>query len=260
MANEPTILGSDPTGWRTVFDYLAGTSSGIRIRVRMGPALGLDVEIAALKAALDVETLDPSVSPGSAVATIRVTYRVISGGGFSLGERRSPVFQITPMMETVDIRAHPKSQPIAADIPAIERYIASGDIPGLKTAYAGNAAALYFAALWVAGVTSYEAVAMQLTVTRYYQSAPSLAADYARINEVFAWGDIETDGKSIPSSIDEPRYLRATGASLGFEWRLISVAPVIQRGEENVVTWIFTGRERWAKELYKGGSWDPQEL
>jgi hypothetical protein len=50
------------------------------------------------------------------------------------------------------------------------------------------------------------------------------------------------------------------GAVIPFEWRLISVAPVIQRGEDNVTTWAYIGRERWAKKLYKGGTWEPEAL
>jgi len=260
MANEPTILGSEPTGWRTLFDYASGTSATLRIRVRQGPAKTLDAETAALKGALDVDAIDQSVSPGSAVATVRCTYGTAPAAGFELGERRAPAFALNQMMDVVDIRAHPKSQGIASAIPAIERYISQGDVAGLLAAYAGNVSALYFAALWVAGVSSYEAAAMQLTVTRYYASAPSLASDYAAINQVFSWAAIRTDGKAIPSYVDEPKYIRATGAAAGFEWRLLSVAPVIQRGEENVVVWTFVGRERYAKELYKGGSWDPQPL
>jgi hypothetical protein len=261
MAGEPTIIGATSaiTAWATVFDYPAGDSSGLRIRVRQGPATSLSTEIAALKAALDIETLDPSVSLGSALATIRTSYRT-AGGVLPLNERRSPVYATTPMMEVVDIRAHPKSQPIAAEIPTIERYIASGDIAGLKAAYAGNASALYFAALWVAGVTSYEAPAFQLSVTRFYTNPPTIAADYATINKVFAWSAIRTDNKTIPSYVDEPKYVTAAGVATPFEWRLISVAPVVTRGQENVVTWIFIGRDKWAKELYNGGTWEPQAL
>jgi hypothetical protein len=258
MANEPTTIGTP--GWRTLFDYSTGAGDSVRVRVRQGPALSIDGDIAALRATLDVETLDPSVSPGSAVASIRCTYRTLPSGGLALGERRSPTFAVTPSMDIVDLRAHPKVNSLSADIPVIERYIAAGDIAGLKTAYAGNANALAFAAFWVAGVSAFEAAAFQLTVTRYYTSAPSISADYAAINSVFAWSAIRTDGKAIPSYVDEPKYLRDTGAAVGFEWRLVSVAPVIERHTENVVTWIYIGREHWAKALYKGGTWEPTAL
>jgi len=258
MAHEPTTIGTP--GWRTLFDYSTGAGDSVRIRVRQGPALTLDSEIAALRAVLDVESLDPSVSPGSAVASIRCAYRTIPDGGFALGERRSPVYALTPLLETVDLRAHPKVADLAADIPVIERYIAAGDISGLKTAYSGNANALAFAAFWVYGVTQYEACAFQLSVTRYYTSPPTISADYAAINSVFAWSAIRTDGKAIPSYVDEPKYLRDTGDPIGFEWRLESVAPLIQRRAENIVNWTFIGRERWARALYKGGTWDPPAL
>jgi hypothetical protein len=258
VANEPTIIGTP--GWRTLFDYSAGAGDSVRIRVRMGPASSIDTDIASLRATLDVDSIDPSVSPGSAVATIRCTYRSLPAGGLQLGERCSPVYAITPLMETVDLRAHPKVQSIAADIPVIERYIAAGDISGLTTEYSGNTNALAFAAFWVAGITQFEAVAFQLSVTRYYLSAPSISADYSAINSVFTWSQIRTDGKPIPSYVDEPKYLRDTGDPIGFSWRLVSVAPFIQRRSENVVTWTYIGREAWAKALYKGGTWEPAAL
>jgi hypothetical protein len=120
--------------------------------------------------------------------------------------------------------------------------------------------ALYFAALWVAGVTSYEAPAFQLSVTRFYTNPPTISTDYATINKVFAWSAIRTDGKTIPSYVDEPRYVTDAGVATPFEWRLISVAPVVTRGQENVVTWIFIGRDKWAKKLYTGGTWEPEAL
>lgn len=258
MANEPKIIGT--TGWRTLFDYSAGAGDSVRIRVRMGPASSIDGEIAALRAALDVESLDPSVSVGSAVGSIRCTYRSFPDGGFALSERRSPVYAITPLRESLDLRSHVKAQSIAEEIPTIERYIAAGDLSGLKAKYAGNANALAFAAFWVAGVSVYEACAFQLSVTRYYTSAPTISADYAAINTVFAWAAIRTDGKAIPSYVEEPKYLRDTGDAIGFEWRLESVAPVIVKRAENVVSWTFLGRERWAKALYKGGTWEPTAL
>jgi hypothetical protein len=258
MANEPTIIGS--AGWRTVFDYSTGAGDSVRIRVRMGPYITLDGEIAALRAVLDVQTLDPSVTQGSAIATIRCTYKSIPSGGLDLGERRSPTFAITPVMRMMDLRAHPYAQVLAADIPKIERYIADGDIPSLKTKYVGNANALGFAAYWVAGVTSYEEASFQLTVTRYYTSSPSISADYSSINKVFTWANIKTDGKGIPGYVDEPKYVDETGAAAGYEWRLVSVAPVIERNTENVVTWIYVGCYKWAKALYSGGTWEPTPL
>jgi len=260
MANEPTILGSVASGWRTVFDYSTGAGDSIRIRVRMGPYVGLDAEIASLRNTLDIQTLDPSVSVGSAVATIRCTYKSIPDGGFELGERRSPTFAITPMQKVMDLRGHPYVQPIAANVPKIERYISQGDITGLKTEYSGDTASLAFAAYWVAGVTSYEEASFQLTITRYYTSAPTISADYAAINSVFAWSAIRTDGKAIPSYVDEPKYKTETGATASFEWRLVSVAPVIERRVDNVVTWIYLGCYSWAKSLYKGGTWVPTAL
>jgi hypothetical protein len=160
----------------------------------------------------------------------------------------------------VDLRAFPKYNAIAAEIPTIERYIMAGDVAGLKTAYAGNAIALEFAAFWVSGTVAFDAPSFQLSVTRYYLSPPTISADYASINRVFFWSDIKTDGKPIPSYVEQPMCIRATGDPFIFSWRLVSVEPVIQRRAENVVSWTFIGREGWAAALYRGGTWYPTPL
>ena len=258
MANEPTIIGN--AGWRTVFDYSAGSGDSSRIRVRQGPYITIDGEIAALRATLNVQSLDPSVSIGSAVASIRCTYRQIPDGGLPLSERRSPVYAITPIQKTMDLRGHPYVNPLGKDIPKIEKFIAAGEIEAMQLAYAGNARAIGFAQYWVAGVTSYEEASFQLVITRYYTSTPTISADYTAINTVFAWSAIRTDGKTIPSYVEEPKYVSETGAVSGFEWRLVSVAPVIERNAENVVTWTYIGCYAWAKSLYKGGTWEPSSL
>lgn len=255
--SSPVILGTEATGWRTVFDYATGTG-GDRVRITMGPAKTADAQRAALLAAYAVQTLDVSVTPGSAVATIRITYG--ASGTLPANERRWPVYSLYPSMVSIDLKAHPELTTIAAIMPAIDRIIATGDIASIATTYTGNVLALRYARLVLAGVTTYEAPAFTLSVTRYYATTPSLATDYASINKVFAWGSIRTDGKSIPASVDEPKYVNAAGTAVAYEWRLVSVAPVIQHGQANTVQWQFLGLERWAKWLYKGGTWEPNSL
>lgn len=252
--SSPVILGA--SGWQTLFDY--GVSGGQRVRVTMGPATTIDTQVAALKAAYAVESFDVSVSPGSAAATVRITYG--ASGTLPAGERRWPVYSLYPAMVSVDLKAHPELDTIAADMPKIDDLVAKGEIDAIKTTYAANALALKYARLVLAGVTTYEAPSHILAVTRHYSSAPSIASDYAAINTVFAWDDIKTDGKSIPSSISEPKYVDAAGTAHGYEWRLVFVAPVIQRGAENTVQWQFQAQERCAKWLYKGGTWEPESL
>lgn len=255
--SSPVILGTEATGWRTLFDYATGTE-GDRVRVAMGPAKTVDTQRAALLAAYAVQSLDVSVSPGSAVATIRITYG--ASGTLPANERRWPVYSLYPSMVSVDLKAHPALATISAVMPVIDRMIAEGRIADISTAYAANALALKYARLVLAGVTSYEAPSHILAVTRYYTSAPSIATDYASINKVFAWGSISTDGKSVPATVPEPKYVDAAGTAKSYEWRLISVAPVVQRGEVNTVQWQFQGFERWAKWLYSGGTWEPASL
>lgn len=252
--SSPVILGS--SDWQTLFDYSSGLA-GERVRVTMGPAKDIDNQIVDLKAAYAVHTIDVSVSPGSAVATVRITYG--AAGTLPANERRWPVYSLYPSMVSVDLKAHPSLDDIAGDMPEIDKLIAAGDIDGVSTAYAGNAHALAYARLVLAGVTSYEIPSHILAVTRYYISTPSIASDYASINKVFSWADIKTDDKSI-SGLPEPKWVDADGAAQGYEWRLVSVAPVVQRGETNTVQWQFQGLERWCKWLYSGGTWEPASL
>jgi len=247
------------SGWNTLFDYAIGADSGAgRVRVTMGPAKTIDTQRTALLAAYAVQTLDVSASAGSAVATIRITYGV--AGTLPLGERRWPVYSVFPNMCMIDLKAHPELATIGAEMPKIDRLIAEGRIDDISTIYAADALSLKYARLVLAGTTSYEAPAFSLAVTRYYTSAPSLSTDYATINQVFAWGSISTDGKAIPATIDEPKYINPTGSATGYEWRLVSIAPVVQRGEVNTVQWQFLGLERWSKWLYSGGTWEPASL
>lgn len=252
------IYGSEATGWRQVFDYSAGVDTTGRVRVMMGPAKTIDTAMAALQAAVTVIALDPSASPGSAVATIRCTYSTVaSDAGGAAVETRNPLVQITPLMETVDLRAHAKTKSIGRYIPTIEQFIAAGDMAGLKTyvnALGGTltTSAKYFAALWVAGVTHFEAAAISITITKYYNKVPATVANYTDLNKVVAFPG--------PDGVDEPKYVDLAGTVKSFEWRLVSVSPTIQRGGESIVTWTYIGREHWAKELYSGGTWEPEAL
>lgn len=269
MANEPTIRGTSstgyPAGWNQLFDYQSGATVGSRIRLIMGPVSTIDAAILYLKTALNVADIEPSVSAGSAVASIRCTYSTSTAITLVEGETRPPLFQITPLMETVDIRAHPKAQLAARYMPAIDRYLAAGDLDGLHTYITGiggdtATVAAYIARFLVAGVTHFEAAAISLTVTRYYDDPPTISSDYAAINKASTWAAISTDSKSIPSYVQEPKWIDYLGTAKSFEWRLISVSPTIQRGSDNIVTWTYIGRQYWAKELYSGGTWEPEAL
>jgi hypothetical protein len=259
MAGEPVIIGA--SGWRKLFDYPAGIEAGRRVRLLMGPASTISAAMSAVAAELACESIEPSVSVGSAVASLRVTYSTDAIATLSLGERRPPVFSIQPMLMGVDLRAHPALKSIQSVMPDIEKRINEGDVAGISSTYAANALALKFARLMIAGVNQYEAVGFNLAVTRYYTSPPTIADDYVTIGKVALWGDIRTDGKPIPGYVQEPKAHPISGSTpVPMEWRLVSVAPVIVRREVNVVQWQFAGLEAWAAWLYPGGSWEPGTL
>ncbi len=263
MANEPKIIGDSPlatAGWRIVHDYRMGTGTLQRVRHYAGPALSVDDMVAAIMAGLHVVSIEPSVTIGSAVATLRVVYVTIAMETSYADERRPPQYQINPRMVTEDIRGHVAYESGSVPRMEIEKLISSGDIEALKTLVAGNEAADRLARLLVAGYKATEHCAFDLVCTRYYKSAPNISADFTLINKVYTWADIRTHGKAIPASVPEPKYVDHGGAARGFEWRLVGVAPVIQRNVENVVTWTFSGAEAWPKWLYSGGTWEPPAL
>ncbi len=253
----PTVIG---TGWTTVFDYPFGPAGTRRRRMRMGPYKTIDAEVASLRSSLDVEELDVSVTPGSAIATVTVTYAGGDAQNLPAGERRWPQIAIRPGMAQIDLKAHPQIETLGTDRKKIEDLINQGNIEEIKSAYSGNALALRYARILVAGVTSYEAPTVDLYITRYYHTAPSLSSDYAAINKVYSWGNLKTDGKSVSASISEPKWVDHNGTAKSYEWRLLSVSPQYQRGTDDVVQWIFQGLQRWAKWLYSGGSWEPPAL
>ncbi len=258
----PTVLGATyagyESGWQVLFDHKAGFGTK-RVRIMQGPAKSLDAQIAVIQALYDCITLEPSVSPGSAVATLRITYGS-SGTTVPVGELRQPVYALTPMRISVDLKARPILGATASLLPQIDAAIARGDIAKVEELVDGNELATRYARLAIAGVTSYEMTGFVLSVTRYYADAPSISSDYAEIGQVFAWSSISTDGKSIPASVEEPKYLLPSGSATGYEWRLVGVAPVVAKDTENVVSWTYEGLQQWAKWLYKGGSWEPAAL
>ncbi len=260
MSSAPVIRGAPAaSNWTTVCDYPA-SRRGSRVLVTMGPVAEIGTRLATLKTTYAVESHDISVTPGSAVATIRVTYNP-APGVLPLNERRWPVYSLQPSMVQVALKAHPQLASVAVHFPAVDRLIAADDTQTIADDYADNPMVLRYARLVLAGVTTYEIPSHILSVTRYYASAPDLFDDFARINTVCAWGAIKTDGKPIPTSVPEPKFAAPhDGTPTGYEWRLLSVTPTLQRYEENVVQWQFQAYERFAKWFYRGGTWEPATL
>lgn len=263
MAHEPKIIGDSPLsvpGWRIVHDYRQNVSAVHRVRTYVGPVLSVDAMTAAIIAELQVVSIEPSLNVGSAMATLRVVYVTTSVEISYPDERRNPQYQIIPRMESHDMRAHVAFESGTVPRLEIEKLISSGEIEGLKNLVAGNEAADRLARLLVAGERAYERVAFDLVCTRYYKTAPNVSADLLAINTVYAWADIKTHGKAIPNSVPQPKYVDHAGETHAFEWRLVGVAPVIQKGVEDTISWTFSGKERWPKWLYTGGTWEPPAL
>lgn len=254
-----TIIG---TPWRQLFDYPTGHDDE-RVRLYQGPANDLDAQVAAIKATLNWSSIDPSVSPGSAIASIRVTYDS-PGDPLEPDERRHPLFELQTAMHLVDLKALYVLDPIAAEMPKIDDLLAQGHIDKIIAGYTGNELALRYARLRLAGVDTWPSPGQTLTVTRFYRSPPTLTSDYAKINTVTTWDNLKTHNKSISSRLTEPKWVypdgTPTGTPTGYYWRLLDISPTLQRGQPNVVRWTFEGLPRYAKWLYPGGTWEPASL
>jgi len=206
-----------------------------------------------------IESITPSYSTNSAVATLRIIYRAGGVLGPDNNEVAPPIYSTPSANVSVALEAHPYFQSIAPKIPGIKRVVASGDIDKIKTDYPdANSKERILAARLAAGVQSYEVSGCRLSVTRFYapQFAPSLSADFSNNNKVFKWAEIKTGGKGLPPTLTEPKFVNEAGSALPYEWRQVSVSPTYQRSNQSVVTWEFFGIEKWDKGLYSGGTGD----
>lgn len=249
-----TIIG---TPWQQLFDYPTGNDNE-RVRLYQGPANDLDAQVATIKATLNWSAIDPSVSPGSAIASIRVTYDS-PGDPLAPDERRHPLFELQTAMQVVDIKAHHFFKPVGSDMVKIDELILTAP-DKIATIYAGNDLAIKYARIRFAGVDTWQYPGQILTVTRFYRSPPDLSADYTKINEVVTWANVKTHGKAISNRITEPKWVHPDGTSHSYEWRLLDISPSYQRSQPNVVRWTFEGLEYFAKWLHKGGTWEPASL
>ncbi|MCK9468137.1 MAG: hypothetical protein M0Q49_01860 [Porticoccaceae bacterium] len=262
----PTIIGSTGSGpeagWQRLFDYQAGIADGSRVALYQGPVQSLDTVIATLAGTFaDIAAIEPSVSPGSAVATLRITYNAATE--IASKEIRTPTVTITPLRVSVDLKGHQSSalQGHAALLPEIDAAVRSGDIDKVKSLVESKPAAAMYAQLVVAGVQSYEAFGQSLSITRYYNKAPTLtSADYANMGSVYLWSAIEAGGKSLPKSVAEPKYKIYGDIVKSYEWRLVGISPSIELRGASTVTWQWEGLQQWAAWLYPGGSWTPEAL
>ena len=259
----PKLIGSPPTsresGWWVVFD-VPNDAQGRWCATWTGPTLKLpQAYFEAMDEYQAIESITPSYSTNSAVASLRIVYRAGGILGPENNEVAPPIYSTPSANITVALEAHPYFQSIANKIPEIKKLVASGDIAKIIANYpSASSKERILAARLVAGVQSYEISGCRLSVTRFFatQYAPNLSADFAKNNKVFAWDAIKTGGKSLPSTLTEPKFVNEAGVEKPYEWRQMSVSPTYQRNLQSVVTWEFWGIEKWDKGLYSGGTGD----
>jgi len=263
-------------GWN-VWGRMPDFATKGTVLLMSGPKDSLNAVIAAVTSLNGFSSYDPSVSEGSAKASLRVLYDVasISMNVPPAGDRRFPTVSLTPSVVTADVCAHPYFKGIAPSIRVIERMLQLGKITPPSKLPTGESPGDYLlgqftdpngkerklAALLSAGVRQYEVFGLNLTVTRHYYPTSTInnAADFTALNKVFAWGNISCGGfKPSIAAAAEPKAVlpneSGTFMPTSLEWRCTGVGAVIQRQSESTVTWTFQGAEKWLALFYSGGS------
>lgn len=256
-------------GWILCRKYHPQGDAQKNAAVYRGPARLVDQASAAILAEIPAARLQVSAAAGEAVATITATWSTASGASDTNKECAEPSYDVQPMAVAVDLSAHPTFAPVLSTCAAIDAAIRRGAWAEAQALADGSGdeheRPQRFLGLRAAGVQSYEAIAYQLVVTRYWARTgdlpASIASEYAYVNRVFEWADIRTAGKPLPGGFPEPlitRYDGLTETAASAAWRLQGIQPRQQRGGEVACTWTFLGLEKWAVALYRGGNWDPR--
>lgn len=283
MANEIEILGSAaapqgfPAGWVLNDERPAG--KGRTLYCWEGPASTVAAAFEAAYAAHPSKNYAVSRSPGGAKATISVT--VGGSGSETDGSGETPetydtpvkvsddTWQLQPTAESVDLAAHPRFAAVGgATLAAIDDALAAGDKAAQEALAAASAEAAAYLALRRAGVRSYMAVGYSYRYEQHFSRAGFAgmrrwtAAGIRSGGRVYPWGSVMGASANSAGHVDsdppfgEPKWQDQEGAEHSYEWRLDGVA-VGCAGDEVTVSYAYTGAWKWAKALYKGGSWEP---
>jgi hypothetical protein len=266
-----TITG---TAWRKVRTYTTWASSEQTITdIYKGPYSQLSTAYSYLFGTVKARSITPSVSDGSAVATITVvrgpaiwTYGAVPRDG----EVREPTYEVYPVTQTLDIRTmFLVSGASPEEIQKIDNAIRDGTIADLDVSGFFDASQKY--RIWrMHGVDQFERTSFNLRVQRHFANITyvptSLSADYANVQTVFTWTEIRTLGDMLPSYVIEPKstgrwnghqetYTSAF-SSASLSWKLVNLG-VQHQGQWTSIVWDFQGAHAWGADFYAAGTWVP---
>jgi hypothetical protein len=266
-----TITG---TAWRKVRTYTTWASSEQTVTdIYKGPYSQLSTAYSYLFNTVQARSITPSVSDGSAVASITLirgpstwTY----GSSPLDGEVKEPTFEVYPVTQTLDIRTmFLVSGASAEEIQKIDNAIRDGTIADLDVSGFFTATQKY--RIWrMHGVEQFERTSFNLRVQRYFANITrtplAFATDYDNVQKVFTWSAIRTLGQGLPSFVKEPKTTgRWNGdqelhtsnfSSASLSWKLSNLG-VQYQGKWISLVWDFQGAHAWGADFYDGGTWVP---
>jgi hypothetical protein len=262
------------TAWKKVRSYTTWASSEQTITdVYKGPYSQLSTAYTYLYTNVRARSITPSVSDGSAVASITVIRGPTTwtfGTSPLDGEVKEPTFEVYPVTQTLDIRTmFLVSGASPNEIQKVDNAIRDGTIADLDVSDFFEATQKY--RIWrMHGVEQFERTSFNLRVQRYFSNITRMpaafATDYDNVQKVFTWSDIKTLGEALPAYVKEPKSTgRWNGdqeiytsdfSSASLSWKLSNLG-VQYQGSLISLVWDFQGAHSWGSDFYSGGTWVP---
>ena len=254
----PTIQGTPApaftgaTGWvlsRQYTSYASGTFTVTK--VWRGPYSTLSAAHTGV-VAMNPQTITPSASDGSAIASITATFSTDPENH----EIRDPTYEIIPVREAIRIEQFPYWRAEHGPKEALEKAIRNGTASTIGQAELG-VKVNELRTKRLDGIEAYERTIFCLRVTRFWDKDahyPDLTVDYAAVNTVVSWAGIKTLGALvIPETITEPKMVERDAAGdwqlVSLQWRLAEVCPQYQ-GKYATIQWVWDGAVEWDSALY----------
>lgn len=258
--------GTLPAGWAKCLDIPDGKKAYRRHAEFQGAASSIDTADEAIRTAFDGYVLDlsHSRSPGSALASITLSYTNATGSG---GEGEDPpddnptapdTVTLSPTTVSVALSAHPMFAGKSAKLLTIDGYILQNDLASALSTAGDDAALRKYVAMRYAGIDRWNTAGYTLTTVRHFAPGANarnlLAACLGNTCKVFAWANVE--GSDAVG--EEPKWIDVSdnNTAKSFEWMLVGASPSVSIDSYDI-TITYQAAWKWCKHLYEGGSWEP---
>jgi hypothetical protein len=228
---------------------------------------------ALLNTSAGAKSIVPSVSDGSAIATITVQVPVTFAQWVPLPhEIKPPVYDVIPVNVTLDIRSFFRQSAgvSGVELDSIDKAIRDGTAGSMDVTGYTDGSKKY--RLWkLEGINTFDRTTFNLRVQFFFdniKNIPQFTADYGGVNCVYNWLNIRPLNRQIPTYITEPKascrwdgakgkeFFEAAWSTHALLWRLVSVGPQYQ-GKAASICWEFHGAILWGADFYNGGQWVP---